>query len=890
MSLSGCLSKAGKAVDAQAVRAAYQANLVAGLDEDGAAMAAVEEYVASLEAEREALVAKIEEAGGRVEEVAFSRAPRQPGQTRPGQVITPQTPQQQALNAPQVSSPPAGRRDRLVQRVERAISSPLVGMIQEAEYREKRGLTHGRIDNITSTTRKLYDLFRQADQADNAAIYDYLTTRNAPASAIGNADLRQAAVDVKSTFELIGQQLVDAGLMSQAAFDKYRGAYLPRLYLTHMVDEDAAMALGSGKTPDLSRFKHRKDIDQFTREVILGEIKDPALLIAKGYGQEMRDLAIIQWLDEIAQNQNWVLQDDLVNYRGQTMTAYALEAQAAQLEKMAEYMPPQAAAMRAEAQQMLAIATAARKAHQSTPDIQKRFRQIPDSPKYGNLRGLRVLNEIYDDLVASQEVGEGETWIEQAFGAGGQVARKTVAWWKWAKVAANVPSHVRNFVSNGVLLHLSGVPFLRVPQRMMQAIAGIAGSNKYSRYYQLAKKYGLFSSTFANQELTRIDPEFLDYVARTGGASGGGAGTKAWAAARKWWFYVVNKTGDLYQFEEAIWKTAKMIDGMERLGLTAAEAARQADRALIDYSDVTRDVRALRTSAYGIPFATFMAKSAPLMLEAALKRPWSFAPYVALFAGLAQAIMSSFDVDEDDLEKLENSMPEWVRERGHTALLPWKDEQGRWQVVDLGYFLPWAQLQGAATALGSGNIPDTLKGLGMFSTPITSAITAIYTNTDPFTGMTISNEWDTPDRKLASWVGYALNLTLPGFIGDAPLHAVLDPGMTSGQGAISKTIDAAGGRLTKDGQPGPTMTQALGRFAGVNTYPVDPVLQRAENVRRLEQEVANIKGRRTQLLKNQNLTPEMRQEIVRAHGRLLELKVKEIQDYVKSSGVHPNLR
>src|SRR5690606_1233485 len=121
---------------------------------------------------------------------------------------------------------------------------------------------------------------------------------------------------------------------------------------------------------------------------------------------------------------------------------------------------------------------------------------------------------------------------------------------------------------------------------------------------------------------------------------------------------------DVYQLSEVLVKTAKIIDAMEREGKTEAEAYREAQKWLFDYSFVPRSVRYLRNAPIGMPFVSFVYFSVPRMLEAAVTRPWVFAPYLAIGYALAEAFKAEWDLDDDDLERLKKGIAEWMRNRG----------------------------------------------------------------------------------------------------------------------------------------------------------------------------------------------------------------------------------
>ena len=380
-------------------------------------------------------------------------------------------------------------------------------------------------------------------------------------------------------------------MLDKETFEANRGQYLPRVYLKHLLDDGGAGVRKEGKgVSDLGYLKKRKDIPKEIRDLILGEITDPGFLSSKAYGQASRDMAILDFLGEVSQNQDWIFPESLYQWGDRTVTVQWLKAEADRIRKQARHMPP--------AKKPLALEIASDMDAAVDPILARLgkapndYRQVPDNARYGMLRGMWVRKEIYNDLIGGSQLLPADASIAEAVLGTGGAAAKATSLWKLSKVALNPPTQIRNFVSNAVLLNLSGTPLHRVPQRMVQAINSMVTNDKY---WQVAKQYGVIgNTTFANVELLRIRKEFLDIKADSGNPI---AILKKYAAA------VGNAAGDVFQITEGMYKTAKIIDAMEGEGMDAEAAALSAHAALFDYSLVPKSVRYLRSAPVGMPFA-----------------------------------------------------------------------------------------------------------------------------------------------------------------------------------------------------------------------------------------------------------------------------------------------
>jgi hypothetical protein len=760
---------------------------------------------------------------------------------------------------------------------------PIGKLPEKEEYLIGRYKTLGVISRADELAVGNRAAFQDATTEDKQAVYDYLVTAGATPGAIKDATVRANAGQVKAEIGKVGDALVDRGMLSEESREQYRDGYLPRLYLKHLLSDADFTALGAGKKPsNMGYLKQRKDIPEDVRKVILGEITDPGYLAAVAVAKPLRDMVLLDWLATISAKDKWVLPSVLVKW-GDTnllkpaafpqqfgaeiptrlVSAYWLKDEAARMRKQSEYQD------KATAARALDIATqmerAANRALEGMPADRKGYKQIPDTARYGRMRGIWVRSEIYDDLMGVNDFIPADPGIFQSlFGYGGIGTRITQIW-KTLMVALNPPGQVRNFVANGVLLNLSGVAMPMVPVRIIQAAREIINDGKH---WKIAKKYGIKKSTFASEELYRAKRDLLALERDTEGMHPIAAMHHIAAKVMEW-------GGDMYQFSESLFKTAKIIDEMAK-GKPEQKAMLEAQKWLFDYSLVHRNVRFLRNNPIGVPFLTFMVKSAPRMAEVALLHPWRFLPYAAILYGMAYAVAAMYDVDDDDLEKLKKALPEWLQERGHAMLLPYKDEQGRWQVLDLGYFFPWTQPVEIFNQVKEGEVGKAVKSAGLLSGPLTDLIVAARSGKDPFTGRDIYKAGDPPTRQAYAIMNYLWTMAAPPFLTE--------------KGALGHGIRAATGETNKFGDPISTPGQAALRLIGINVYAMNPEQSRAANMRKQEFEINEVRQAAKDQLQNRALTPEKRSTLINEYNEETKRRAGKLQQYIKDSQIHPNLR
>ena len=774
------------------------------------------------------------------------------------------------------------RAHKVIDRIDSALN-PLGALPDNKDYLAKRYLALGRIAKADEIAKGIGKAFGKATPEDRVAVYEYLTTRDAAPSGIQNELARADAVRVKRLIESVSDAMVARGLLSEETAEAHRGAYLPQLYLKWLLNDADVKLMGSGKKPGPMGYLKGRKIERTTgpdgetrfvwREtgvpltdaqvLDLGPISDPGFLAATAIATPVRDMALLDFLTQISQNEKWVLPNNLVDFEGTLSTPQFLKVEAERLRKQADhYAHEDALATRAIADRM---DTAANKALGALGGDFKSYREIPNTAKYGRLRGLWVRKEIYDDLVGVYEMSPKDPGFVQSLLGYGGIGTKVTQLWKMGKVALNPPAQVRNFVSNGVLLQLSGVPLHKVPAYVVSAIREITGNGKA---WQVAKKYGVTESTFATQELYRIRRDLLDLEKQEGRLNAVGKLHRMAAI-------VADGASDAYQFSEALFKTAKIMHAMDS-GMSEAEAAIEAQKWLFDYSLVPKGVRYARNAPIGMPFVTFQFKVLPRLAEVAVLHPQRLIPWIALFAGWPLLWAALAGEDDDEYKKLQKALPQWLQERGHAMLLPWQDEDGRWQVVDVGYFMPWSMYTDAVGDLARGEIGETAQTVGIFSGPLTSLIVAMKTGKDAFTGRDIMDPGDTPGRQFAAATNYAWDMMMPPIVSS---RGLLSPMGLIDQEYGGKAVQAVTGRTNKYGEPTATGTQAGLYPFGLNVYSVEPKHSTAQNVLRLKYEADQTEQTLKRKLQNRALSDDARKEIVQEYTDEMKRRYEKVREY-----------
>ena len=776
---------------------------------------------------------------------------------------------------------------------------PIGKLPYKEEYLIERYKTFGKLARIDDVVASVGKAFKGLKKKDREAVYEYMTTKDASLDLISDKaqekyGTRDTAKEAKDLIDKIGQKLVERKMMSKETYEKHRGEYLPRVYLKHLLGEEG-IGMGGGKlgVSDQGYLKPRKDIPEEVRKILMGEITDPAFLTGRAIGFPERDMVLHDFLETISEKgktRGWILEDSVVDYmpsnefiremqKGEGTQFFKFpkkpkKVSAIWLQEEAKRLKEQAAYMEEGELRNRALRYAEDMEEQAKPGLNltpsKDFKQIPNTSKYGALKGVWVRKEIHSDLTGTiGMMPKDPAVMQQILGDGGAVVKWTQAW-KLSKVALNPPTQIRNLVSNGVMLNLSGVSMVKLPLRMIEAASSIAANGKY---WKIAKKYGVTKSTFSSEELLSLKTDMMKIEAK---------GIHPMAKMKLMVSRIANFAGDVYGKSESIFKVAKIIDSMKK-GMSEGEAVLEANKWLFDYSLVHPSIRYLRNAPLGAPFATFYYKAFPIMIETAIKHPQRFLPYVAIPFVLQQMIANEYNVTREDLDHLKQALPDYMRKKAEVYIMPYKDKHGRWEIFDYSYFVPWGFITSMAKNLGEGlsnpsleKFKDVFMVTGLLGTPVVAAINAITVNKDSFTKRPIYNEADPFSVQLADMMGYIWRSQAPTWMTDI--------------GAAAHTYRALFGKVNpKTGEPLLTMRQALWRWAGVNLYPINPEMSRMKNIKKMQREIQDAQNNMKWEMFDMNLTKDEMQAIMNEYMAHIKERQKSLQEYIEISEIHPNL-
>jgi len=786
-----------------------------------------------------------------------------------------------------------GKITQVIKTLQRAVE-PLMTLEGYDELETQRMLTKGEIGKWHNQGRVIFDVIFQATPEEKKEIIKYFETRDASPDKLPNRkvnvaklptvlsgtkgtgrlseekSIRDSVVEAKKQIEKLGADLVAAGLITQDQYSQWRGKYLPRVYFEYL-DKGDRIPMGIG-TSQMNYTKVRSAHENFLKDVVEGRIEDPAFLAGRYVSMAGADLATINYLSFLAAdtgNNGWVLPNQIVKYDNMEGTVGFWNEKIDAIRRNAARERGLNNSAKADSYEKIAnqIQKEVDKvtANKIVSDP-KKYKQVPDNPRYGAMRGLYVRKEIINDVLGTQQLYTNNEFLNGAL----SYTAKAQKVFKYTKVPMNIPTQARNVISNIVLMDVSGTNFFRIPGLISRAITDIASDGKYA---QLARKYGIESTTFTAEELVNIDAQLSKIKAKEDSWGG------MWAKTKVFFNDYVDVFGRTYQKTEVMFKVAKMIDFMENHGKSESEAAKLANEALLDYSNVSQAVRVIRTMPLGSPFITFNLKAASQMVRNIKNHPIAVAKYAAIPYVVAQMLLeNNSELEEDDIPEMKKLVAEYMEDNATSFILPWKDQEGRLRVFDMGYFLPWGAHLNMMKNLYQGEFGKASSVPGFFGGWIGAPI-GMITNVDPFTKQEITNDADPPMQQYQDMTAFLLSYMMPPMI--MPRNKSGD--VISNGGQLIKTGMAMGfidGNVDADGLPKYTIPESLMSWAGVNFSKFDKnTAQRKIYFKALD--VKNTYKRLKKFLKDPNISEEQRQRLISeytANALRLQTELQEMQN------------
>ena len=463
------------------------------------------------------------------------------------------------------------------------------------------------------------------------------------------------------------------------------------------------------------------------------------------------------------------------------------------------------------------------------------FERLPKSDALGALSGKFLQKSIADDV---NDIVRIDLKMFQEY-------RKALSLWKAGKTILNPATHSRNMMSNTMLLDMSGVNHAQQTILLPRALRDLASKGKY---YQEANSVGLLGKEFYSAELR----DLISNYPQTPSAN---FIELAINSTKNLFGKIYRKAGNIYQAEEQWFKMAKFISEREK-GATIANAAREADKWLFDYTKITPFVRRLRETV--APFATFTYKVIPRIAETAVEHPLKIYKYMALAKSFERASEKTLGVDEKKAADLREYLPEWLKGFGKYALvMPIKDKTGRYQYLDLTYILPIGLVS---------NITEKGGVLGLISNPVFSIISELRSNIQTFSGKKIVEDTDTPMEANQKRLDYIYRQLMPSL--SPPV-----PGISKGGYSWQKMQSALEGRPDYFGRERSTPLSALDVFMGLKISPVDIKQQKMFAVKEKRKQIMDLRFKAKSIQRNKSLRPEeKKQELQKIKEKIIRIR------------------
>lgn len=623
------------------------------------------------------------------------------------------------------------------------------------EFRMQYRRYKAELQQATDAVGEVATALSQMPEAERRLVSDIVEKTVAP-GVNPPEHVVQVAAAVSNLMDTQTDQMLAEGLLTQESADRWRGEYLPRVYLkqTALLKDakqsfDKLFGRKSVKGIRGNSFKGRGIFRQVVGEQDIAnhkalgwEVRDPDWSDAQGFldftgtGQRPKVPEVIMWRDFTQQER-----------------ALMGEERDAMVRLVLGYM---------DSQKDIALfrffAGIAENPEFAGKIAQDGWVKIPDTTigdgskvkRYGKLAGLYVAPEVWSQI---SHYGEPETTFTRLW-------HSFMSAWKEGKTALNPVAHLNNTVGNVAMAHFAGVNAWDAPTYFKT----VESIYKQDATYQEAVKAGLLSGSFMRNEVLELLP--LDDVREKL------TGMKPAYEKVFDLFLTVFSLGfrrslrAAYEFEDAFFKLLIYRKGRSE-GLTPEQAVDLANQYIFAYDDLPSGARAVRDSV--LPFFSWTYKAIPVLLRTAMVYPHRFLlPAAICFAFNKAAYLSAAaaaGADDDDWEKIWNRAQEM--ETAERSLLP-ESSQGFSIFATPKFIRTWTNSDGtpnfldASRLVPGGDMLDANNQMGgvpwlqplMPNSPTIGLFLSIFANKDAFTGRDIVGRTDDAGEASMKRLGY----------------------------------------------------------------------------------------------------------------------------------------
>jgi len=394
-----------------------------------------------------------------------------------------------------------------------------------------------------------------------------------------------------------------------------------------------------------------------------------------------------------------------------------------------------------------------------------------------------------------------------------KIYRTALTLWKTSKTAYNPATTARNNMTNFFILNpLGGVG----PHRLDVYAKTVNEIMTGGEFYKRAQRVGL---ELGSQEVAELrNRATMIYSANPGLFKGFFPTIKSFH----------NKVVSFYGNQDKFGKLANFIKGVTEDGLTDAQAMKRANFYLIDYSEVPKVVDFLRSSPIGIPFISFTYGVSKPLAKTLLERPDKLAVYFKIMNAIQS--LNPQGISAQNLAHEQEVLPRWIKE-GTFLRLPFRDETGRGQFVDLQYILPFNIIEERSITPSS---------------PALTIMASLLTNRDTFTGREIFRKNDEKSTKIKKMGMH--------------IYRQIIPSLAPGGFSFNKLKSAIQGRQDYQGRARTLVPVLLDVLGGIKVTPIDQNQEAIKRANEKQREINSLRSELSSLLKDKTLFPEEKEK------------------------------
>jgi hypothetical protein len=701
---------------------------------------------------------------------------------------------------------------------------------QLREYRAEIGRTQRQVlgdEKAPGPARQLLAL-----PGDERALISDVIEGEMKAGDVPPQRVHDTAMAIAALFDRQSRALVDAGMLSEDARERWEGKYLPRYYGKHEA------AIGGALNHALRRAFMKIDGRHFKGRGLFERVAVAEVPKFEALGWQVREP--VQRQEPVGKSADTVLM-----WRDYTPDERAKmgEIRDAGYRFLRGYLESAADLAKGKLYQRMARDERMASKGERAGWVQVPDTKIPDTGgvrRYGAMSGLWTTPEVMAEL---EHIGDKPGALAEAY-------LQALSYWKEGKTALNPVVHGNNIVSNVVAAHYAGVPVWD-PRAWRNAAREYFSKGKL---YREALDAGLFGTEFYGNEIRALLPDLSAISSVETAAASNMQKVLRWVYDHGPRQYR-EAMGRAYQAEDQFFKMMLYQHARQKMGMTTTEAIDYAERYLFNYAELPKTARKLRAIAY--PFISYTYKAAPMLAHTAMVHPLRLLAVTGIVYGLnalAYALLGD-DRDEDDERKV---MPDWMA--GNSVVgapkmlrMPWEGPGGEAVFMDISRRLPLGDIFDAQNQAGGIPLPAPL----MPNNPLMTMAAALLWNVDTFTGNPLVESYDSGADKAKKWAGYFLRQVTP--------NTPLLPGSWSWDKAMHGIADAAGrplpdvpglGQTGQDyyGNPLEWWRAAADVLTGTKFRYVDVERERGKRLREIDRQLGDLRADQRATARNQGLS------------------------------------